>query len=197
MERKYLREFGDSRGRALRHHRREVRTKARARTIVVPLNTIAAQGFTLLNRNIEGVLSEFRLLQKGFGAFDDAHRREDQGLKYPALERETRADSLNVEHFVARLKHLRFLDRGAITLERIDQEAQDLQPAFEKRVGRTVDPSYLSISPAEVRRILAKARLMTAEAATSDATTNVPQTLETWPDFLDNSARPSSTVLGL
>jgi hypothetical protein len=32
----------------------------------------------MFNRNIEGVLSEFRLLQKGFRAFDDAHRREDK-----------------------------------------------------------------------------------------------------------------------
>ena len=32
----------------------------------------------MLNRNFEGVLSKFRLLQKGFLAFDDANRREDK-----------------------------------------------------------------------------------------------------------------------
>ncbi len=34
----------------------------------------------MLNRNIEGVLSEFRLLQKGFRAFDDAQPPRRQGL---------------------------------------------------------------------------------------------------------------------
>jgi hypothetical protein len=68
MERKYLREFGDSRGRASRHHRREVRTKAQARTIVSPPQHHRRAGFIMLNRNIKGVLSEFRLLQKGLRA---------------------------------------------------------------------------------------------------------------------------------
>ena len=48
-------------------------------------------------------------------------------------------------------------------------------------------PCYTSLSPAEGRTILAKATLTTAEAATSDATTNGPETSETWPGFLCNS----------
>jgi replicative DNA helicase len=47
-----------------------------------------------------------------------------------SLEREIQSDSLEVNRFVQRFANLRFLDRGALSLDQIAQDASDLQRAL-------------------------------------------------------------------
>ena len=62
MERKYLRKFGDSAPSVIIEV--TFRTKAGARAIESPPQYHRRAGFTMLNRNVEGVLSEFRCYRR-------------------------------------------------------------------------------------------------------------------------------------